>query len=224
MTKFTKISAIALLSLFLGACDKPATSSTAVTPEQIAESKATENGADDFKKYQIWQREQEQELNEVLRKTMQGADSKADEKTVQLALANAVSAQIEKIQESAKNLVLQDSEVQALKDKALEVMTLGVRLLTASNKAENNEEAQKEVILLSQELQIRAEEGQALESSLMQKYGIPVPAREEPEVAEPQIIAPAVESQQPQGPAPAEPAEEEEPYDPTLIEIPRAIK
>lgn len=205
MSKFTKISALALFSLFLTACDKPADKPATAAAKPEAAQVEQNTGAADFKKYQSWQSEQERLLNEAMHEVM--AQSKGDEKATQAAMAKVVAERLEHIRQAAQTLDIRDPEVNALKDKALEVMALGVQMLNESEKAGNDPEAQKALIALTQQLQKTAEEGAMIETALQQKYGAPAPAAVQPQ-PQPQPAsateAPALPAEQA---APAQPAQ-----------------
>lgn len=164
-----KFIGFTLFSFFLSACDKPS--------EQAVNKEPVITPADEFKMYKDWQRTQEQLLSEAMLNAME--EGKSNEN----AIAQAIGNQINHIRESANNLQIKDPEIIALKDKAIEVMDLGVQMLKASETAGTDLEKQKELIQLTQQLQKVAEEGQAMETILKEKYD-PQPIIQEPSPTE----------------------------------------
>lgn len=160
-----KLIAFTLFSIFLTACDKPT--------EQVLNKEPVITAADEFKIYKEWQRTQEQLLSEAMIKAMEEGKSNDN------AIAQAIGNQINHIRETANTLQIKDPEILALKDKAVEVMNLGVQMLKASELAGTDLEKQRELIQLTQQLQKVAEEGQAMEMALKEKYD-PQPAIQEP--------------------------------------------
>lgn len=191
MTKFTKISATALFALFLTACDKPAnkpaTEQAAATPAPAAQAQTeaakpaepvVDTGAEDYKKFQEWQQVQEKSIGNAINTEIEKLGEKSkDPAVVQDTMNKAILAQIENIQKSAATLDIKDAQVNALKDKALEAMALGAKMITENDKLAKNPtpDAHKAFGELQAQLDKIAAEGQKIEAELATKYG-PAPA------------------------------------------------
>lgn len=189
MNKFTKISAAALFSLFLTACDKPAekkaeapAQNTETTQTTAVESPNTETqaplsaeeiqGAEDFKKLVAWNSDQEKEIA-------------AEQSTLQQMLATQDKAQIEEafrkftlkvgnVIRSLEAVEIKNADVQKLKDKLKESLSLSSEVLSGSLSAMHSGEASAE---LQAELQAKAQqliqigtELETLQSELRQKF------------------------------------------------------
>ena len=174
MTKLTKISAIALLSVFLTACDKAADKPAQnVTTEQKAEAVKVDTGAQDYKAFREWQQAQERAINDVIKNEMEKLGEKAkDPKVAQEAMSKALLTQLEAIKQSASSLNINDEQVKALKEKSLEALTLGAQMMVEAEKVAKNPtpEAHKTFGELQAKLDKIANEGKAIESELMKKY------------------------------------------------------
>ncbi|WGE49649.1 lipoprotein Hlp [Actinobacillus equuli] len=181
MNKFTKISAAALFAFFLSACDKPA-NKTADTSATQTETKTTavDTGAQDYKKFQEWQQLQEKSIGEAINSAIEKLGDKAkDAALIQTTMNKAILEQIENIQKSAATLEIKDPQVKVLKDKSLEAMALGAKMIAENDKLAKNPtpEAHKAFGELQAQLDKIAMEGQKIEAELATKYGAaPAPA------------------------------------------------
>ena len=215
MKKFTALSTAALLAIFLTACDKPASQTTeAATPakETAAASTPTkeaaatpapakeatpapkaDTGEQDYKTFRQWKAEQELAINTASEEAMKKLGEQADPKVMQETLNKVLMEQIQAVKASAEKLDIQDEKVKALKDKTLEVLALGLKMMEATETVAKNptEESHKVLGELQTQLNKLANEGLALEAELTQKY--------EP--------APAQPAEQPAAQAPSAPAE-----------------
>lgn len=213
MSKLTKLSAAALLALCLTACDKPASKAPeaaqtqAAAPAQQAQAEAPKEAVNteaDFKKFQEWQHAQEQELQAVMAKAVSGLDGKAqkDQAQVQTAINKAILDQVEKIKQTAATLDLKDAQVNTLKEKALQAIDIGAKMMIEGEKAVKapSEETNKVLADLQAQLAQVAQEGQKIESELAAKYApapAPVPDPAQPAAPQAELAAPA----QPAAPA-----------------------
>lgn len=187
MKNAIKVSAFALFSLFLTACDKPATTAempkVEKAPQAQPEIVQTNTEAEDYKKFHEWQQIQEKALSDAITTSMEklGDSAKDKPEVVQETINKAVLAQIEQIQQSATLLEIRDPKVNSLKEKALEAMTLGAKMITESEKLAKNptEEAHKAFGELQAQLMNVAAEGQKIEAELAVKYA-PAPAEPTP--------------------------------------------
>lgn len=174
MTKLTKIGAIALLSIFLTACDKAADKPTQnVTTEQKTEAVKVDTGAQDYKAFREWQQTQERLINDAIRNEMEKLGDKAkDPKVVQEVMSKVLLAQLEIIKQNAISLNINDEQVKALKEKSLEALSLGSQMMIEIEKMAKNPtpEAHKAFGELQAKLDQIANEGKAIESELMKKY------------------------------------------------------
>lgn len=187
MTKLKTLSAIALLSALLTACDKVAEKVSATqaetTPVQTenviekvgAKTETAETGVQDYKLFRAWQKEQEQAIEKAIAAEVETLGDKAkDEKLLREAMNKALSTQAELIKQSAATLLITDEEVKLLKDKSLEALALGVQLMIESEKMA--EQPTEEVHKAFNELQLKldqiAQEGKAIEAELVKKYEI----------------------------------------------------
>nr|WP_314741467.1 lipoprotein Hlp [uncultured Haemophilus sp.] len=190
MTKLTKLSAIALLSAFLTACEKPAATNLPAKTETAAaqvenkveetkakvEEKAAEvvdTGAEDYKAFREWQKTQEQSIENAIATAVEKLGDKAkDEKLLRSAMNQALATQAELIKQSAEALQFNDAQVRLLKDKSLEALTLGTQLMAEGEKVaqQPTEDAHKIFSELQTKLDKVAQEGKAVEAELMKKY------------------------------------------------------
>ena len=124
---------------------------------------------------------------------MKKLGEQADPKVMQETLNKVLMEQIEAVKASAEKLDIQDEKVKALKEKTLEVLALGLKMMEATETVAKNptEESHKALGELQTQLNKLADEGLALEAELTQKY--------EP--------APAQPAEQPAAQAPSAPAE-----------------
>ncbi len=174
MTKLTKIGAVALLSIFLTACDKAADKPAQnVKTEQKAEAVKVDTGAQDYKAFREWQHAQERSINDAIKNEMEKLGDKAkDPKVAQEAMSKALLAQIEVIKQSATSLNITDDQVKALKEKSLEALSLGAQMMVEAEKVAQNPtpEAHKSFGDLQAKLDKIAHEGKAIEAELVKKY------------------------------------------------------
>ncbi|AKO45073.1 hypothetical protein [[Haemophilus] ducreyi] len=188
MTKFTKISAAALFALFLTACDKPANNPVETKPAATAATQPEadkkveakmDTGAEDYKKFQEWQQNQEKLIGEAINNELEklGEEKAKDETLVQDTVNNAILDQIEKIQQNAKSLEIKDEQIKVLKEKSLEAMALGAKMIKQNSELAKNPtpEAQKAFSELQVQLDKIAADGQTIEAELNKKYGISTP-------------------------------------------------
>lgn len=218
MKKFTALSTAALLAIFLTACDKPASKTTetatpaketaaastpakeaAATPapaKEAAPAPKADTGEQDYKTFRQWKAEQELAINTASEEAMKKLGEQADPKVMQETLNKVLMEQIQAVKASAEKLDIQDEKVKALKDKTLEVLALGLKMMEATETVAKNptEESHKALGELQTQLNKLADEGLALESELTQKYE-PAPAQ------------PAAPAEQPAAQAPSAPAE-----------------
>lgn len=217
MKKFTALSTAALLAIFLTACDKPvsktaetatpaketAAASTpakeAATPapaKEAAPAPKADTGEQDYKTFRQWKAEQERAINSASEEAMKKLGEQADPKVMQETLNKVLMEQIEAVKASAEKLDIQDEKVKALKDKTLEVLALGLKMMEATETVAKNptEESHKALGELQTQLNKLADEGLALEAELTQKYE-PAPAQ------------PAAPAEQPAAQAPSAPVE-----------------
>ena len=181
MNKFTTLGAAALFTLFLTACDKPATKAADTSATQTETKTATvDTGAQDYKKFQEWQQLQEKSIGDAINSAIEKLGDKAkDAALIQTTMNKAILEQIENIQKSAATLEITDPQVNALKDKALEAMALGAKMIDENDKLAKNPtpEAHKAFGELQTQLDKIATEGQKIEAELATKYGAaPSPA------------------------------------------------
>ncbi|MFA9499511.1 lipoprotein Hlp [Mannheimia sp. E30BD] len=201
MNTLSKISLSALFAVFLTACEKPTTEPSKQKPEQAQASevkkeevKSANTGAADYQIFRDWQDTQEKALNDAIQTATDGLTEKqkADPTVMQETVNKTLLAQLDSIKASAEALNIQNSEVKALKDKILEVLTLGTQMIIEGASMEKNPtpEAHKTFGKLQTKLNQLAEEGQTLENALRAKYA-PVPQPEvAPAEAKPQEAAP----------------------------------
>lgn len=194
MNTLTKIGLSAIFSLFLTACDQSNQNTTQKTePSQAVEVKKEEpkpidTGAQDYKTFREWQDAQEKALNDAIQAATDNLNDKqkADPAIMQDTVNKTLLAQLDTIKASAETLNIQNSEVKALKDKTLEVLSLGTQMIVeGANMAKNpTPEAHKAFGELQTKLNQLAEEGQKLEQELKAKYApepTPAPASTQPE-------------------------------------------
>ena len=207
MKKFTALSTAALLAIFLTACDKPVSktaetatpakeTAAASTPaaKEAAPAPKADTGEQDYKTFRQWKAEQELAINTASEEAMKKLGEQADPKVMQETLNKVLMEQIQAVKASAEKLDIQDEKVKALKDKTLEVLALGLKMMEATETVAKNptEESHKTLGELQTQLNKLADEGLALEAELTQKY--------EPAPAQP--AAPAAPAEQPAAEAP----------------------
>ena len=187
MTKLKTLSAIALLSVLLTACDQPTetTANVANTAPAVqtkmeqetlpsnqektevkAEEKSAEvvdAGVEDYKKFREWQKAQEQGIENAITTEVEKLGDKAkDEKLLRDAMNKALLAQADVI------------KLKQLKEKSLEALSLGIQLMTEGEKVvhQPTEESHKIFSELQAKLDQVAKEGKILEEELIKKYEI----------------------------------------------------
>ena len=197
MTKLKTLSAIALLSVLLTACDKPTETTvnvantapavqtkteqeTASSNQEKTEVKAEEKsaevvdtGAEDYKKFREWQKAQEQGIENAITSEVEKLGDKAkDEKLLRDVMNRALLAQADTIKQSADTLQITDEKVKQLKEKSLEALALGIQLMAEGEKVaqQPTEESHKIFSELQAKLDQVAKEGKALEAELIKKY------------------------------------------------------
>lgn len=187
MNNFTKISLSLLLSFFLTACDKAASQTGNQHLEQQTqdvdspknEAIKIDVGLQDYKTLIEWQSAQEKTLNDAIKNATNKltGKQKADPALMQETVNQTLLAQIENIKTSAEALNIQTSEIKMLKDKTIEVLTLGTQMIIEGAKMAKNPtpEAHKAFADLQTKLNQLAEEGQQLENQLKTKYAPPAP-------------------------------------------------
>ena len=212
MKKFTALSTAALLAIFLTACDKPASKTTetatpaketaaASTPateaatsapaKEAAPAPKADRGEQDYKTFRQWKAEQERAINSASEEAMKKLGEQADPKVMQETLNKVLMEQILAVKASAEKLDIQDEKVKALKDKTLEVLALGLKMMEATETVAKNptEESHKALGELQTQLNKLADEGLALEAELTQKYE-PAPAQPTAPAEQPAAEAP----------------------------------
>lgn len=216
MKKFTALSTAALLAIFLTACDKPASKTTetatpaketaaastpakeiaaiAATPapaKEAAPAPKADRGEQDYKTFRQWKAEQERAINSASEEAMKKLGEQADPKVMQETLNKVLMEQIQAVKASAEKLDIQDEKVKALKDKTLEVLALGLKMMEATETVAKNptEESHKVLGELQTQLNKLADEGLALEAELTQKYE-PAPAQPAAPAEQPAAEAP----------------------------------
>lgn len=191
MNPLSKIGLAALFSLILTACDKPKTTEPAPAPTQTeekatsapqetktetvkTEAQPTDTGAEDYKMLTEWQNTQEKALSDAMEKAVAQLNDKqkADPALVQESINKTLLSQLDSIKVSAESLNIQNAEVKALKDKTIEVLTLGAQMIVEGSAMEKNPtpEAHKAFGELQTKLNQLANEGQQLENALKAKY------------------------------------------------------
>ena len=172
------------------------TKEAAATPapaKEAAPAPKADTGEQDYKTFRQWKAEQELAINTASEEAMKKLGEQADPKVMQETLNKVLMEQIQAVKASAEKLDIQDEKVKALKDKTLEVLALGLKMMEATETVAKNptEESHKVLGELQTQLNKLANEGLALEAELTQKY--------EP--------APAQPAEQPAAQAPSAPAE-----------------
>lgn len=199
MTKLKTLSAIALLSVLLTACDQPTETTanvantapavqtkmeqeTLLSNQEKTEVKAEEKsaevvdaGVEDYKKFREWQKAQEQGIENAITTEVEKLGDKAkDEKLLRDTMNRALLSQANVIKQSADTLQIADEKVKQLKEKSLEALSLGIQLMTEGEKVvhQPTEESHKIFSELQAKLDQVAKEGKTLEEELIKKYEI----------------------------------------------------
>lgn len=178
MNKFTKISAAALLTLFLAACDKPVTNATAEAPKaeqtaqpaQAAAVAADPQGVEDFKKLLEWNKSQEQALGnlheELQQRIVTGEKAKIEEGFKLLV------AKIDEVSKSLDGLEVKNAEVSAFKEKIKQNFSLSKDLAASyvTSMVNPTDENQKLVQEKSQVIIKAGQELQMMQNQLQSKF------------------------------------------------------
>ena len=143
MNKFTKISATALLALFLTACDKPADKAPEAKPEAAqtqttTEVKTEENKVSninveeaDYKKLVEWNKAQEQvqlDAQQKLQQNLVAAVQEKDDKKVKEAI-NTFNQSMAGTIASLDALELKSESIKTVKEQTKKVLNLATALL-----------------------------------------------------------------------------------------------
>ncbi|QBQ64465.1 lipoprotein HlpB [Actinobacillus indolicus] len=192
MNKFTKISAAALLTVFLAACDKPAPAKPAEAPKAEAAAQAPAapkaetpapaaeapkadaaqaQGVEDFKKLVEWNQAQEKALassQAELQQTLATQDKAKIEEGLK-----AFTIKVADVLKSLDALEIKNADVLAFKAKTKETLELSNDLIAESVKVMANPtpEAQKLIQEKSQKLMESGNALQKLQAELQQKFG-----------------------------------------------------
>lgn len=188
MNKFTKISAAALLTVFLAACDKPAPAKPAEAPKTEATAPAAEapkaetpvapsvdatqaQGVVDFKKLVEWNQAQEKALA-GFQAELQQTLATQDKAKIEEAL-KTFTTKVADVLKSLDALDVKNVDVVAFKAKTKETLELSNDLIAESVKVMANPtaEAQKLIQEKSQKLMATGTELQKLQAELQQKFG-----------------------------------------------------
>ncbi len=180
MNKFTKISAAALLTVFLAACDKPAPAKPAEAPKAETSAPAAEapkvdaaqaQGVEDFKKLVEWNQAQEKALASSQAELQQTLATQ-DKAKIEEAL-KTFTTKVADVLKSLDALDVKNADAVAFKAKTKETLELSNDLIAESVKVMANPtpEAQKLIQDKSQKLMATGAELQKLQAELQQKFG-----------------------------------------------------
>ncbi|HGO5815193.1 TPA: lipoprotein HlpB [Mannheimia haemolytica] len=192
MNKLTKISATALVALFLAACDKPAQKAPAAEPAKTTEAAPattapaaeaakpaqttvttteTEAAKADYQKLVAW--------NDAQDKSMQAAQAELqqklatqDPKQIQEGLT-AFNSKVEETVKSLDAIEVSDAQIKTFKEKTKSVLTLSSEVLSDQVKAISNpnDEALKQAVQKKAETLMQANtELQKLSNELQQRF------------------------------------------------------
>ncbi|KAE9537081.1 hypothetical protein A1D25_02805 [Ursidibacter arcticus] len=197
MNKFTKISTTALFAIFLAACDKPVEKKTEITSSQpeatqaakvedkkaeqifVVEAQKTEQalaidsqGVEDYRKLEVWNAAQEKEMA-ALRTELQQKIATQDKAQIRSAFTQ-FTAKVSDILKSLDAVEIKNTEVQQLKEKLKESLSLSHELLSSAVNvmvSENpSEELQNEMKAKTDKLMQVSTELQAIQTELQQKF------------------------------------------------------
>lgn len=160
MNKFTKISATALVALFLAACDKPAPAPTAAAteaasattpavetakPAETTVAAPSEAAKADYQKLTAWNAEQEKSMQAAQVELQQKLASQ-DAQQMQEGLI-AFNKKVEDTLKSLDTLDISDAQLKELKEKSKAALTLSSEVLSEQVKVLSNptEEALKQL-------------------------------------------------------------------------------
>ncbi|VTU07990.1 lipoprotein HlpB [Actinobacillus indolicus] len=193
MNKFTKISAAALLTVFLAACDKPAPAKPAEAPKAEAAAQAPAaapkaetpapaaeapkadaaqaQGVEDFKKLVEWNQAQEKALASSQAELQQTLATQ-DKAKIEEAL-KTFTTKVTDVLKSLDTLEIKNADVLAFKAKTKETLELSNDLIAESVKVMANPtpDAQKLIQEKSQKLMESGSALQKLQVELQQKFG-----------------------------------------------------
>lgn len=170
MNKLTKVTFIALFSLFLSGCDK--------FNELVGSPSATEvaaQGAEEFKTMLEWNATQEKGLVAVQQSLQQRVET-GEKAQIEEGL-NIFRAQIDEVIKSLDNLTIKNPQVAEFKEKTKQTLILSNDLISESVKviANPTPEAQQVIQQKSQNLIQVGQELQQIQLQLQQKF-MPTPA------------------------------------------------
>lgn len=176
MTKFTKISLAALFSIFLSACDKPATDTATKTEAaqssvaKTADTPADAQGVADFEKLLAWKSAQETALNQAQNDLQQGIKSQ-DQSKIDEGF-KAFQAQVADVLKSLDELNVTNPDVVAFKAKTKESLVLSNELISTwvNAAAQPSPEVQKLVQEKAQKLIELGAELQQTQLELQKKF------------------------------------------------------
>lgn len=191
MNKFTKLSAVALFSLFLTACDKPAEAPKANEPASQATQAAAEQpaaqapaaepaaaatatAAEELKKLMAWGQKQQAEMLKLQGDLQQKL---ATQDAAQIIEAGKTfEAKFAEIQKELEAMETKDKDVNTLRLKMYSTMTLSSQLITDAVKMASDPASaaslQAEIQRKTAALQQLAADVQKTSVELMQKLGV----------------------------------------------------
>lgn len=189
MNKFTKLSAVALFSLFLTACDKPAEAPKANEPapqatqaaaEQpaaqapAAETASTETAAEELKKLMAWGQKQQAEMLKLQSELQQKLATQDASQIIEAG--KTFEAKFAEIQKELEAMETKDKDVNTLRLKMYSTMTLSSQLITDAVKMASDPASaaslQAEIQRKTAALQQLAADVQKTSVELMQKLGV----------------------------------------------------
>lgn len=187
MNKFTKLSAVALFSLFLTACDKPAEAqkanepapqATQATAEQSApQAPAAEpaaTGAEELKKLMAWGQKQQAEMLKLQGDLQQKLATQDASQIIEAG--KTFEAKFAEIQKELEAMETKDKDVNTLRLKMYSTMTLSSQLITDAVKMASDPASaaslQAEIQRKTAALQQLSADVQKTSVELMQKLGV----------------------------------------------------
>ncbi|TLU75683.1 lipoprotein HlpB [Mannheimia varigena] len=172
MNKFTKISATALVALFLAACEKPAQKTAETAPAATTETQAATTAAKaDYQKLVAWNAEQEASMAAAQAELQQKLATQ-DAKQMQDGLS-AFSKKVEDTVKSLDAVEVSDTQLKEFKEKTKSVLTLSNEVISEQVKALSNpnDEAAKQALQQKTQTLINAgNELQQLNVALQQRF------------------------------------------------------
>ncbi|QLB40338.1 lipoprotein HlpB [Mannheimia pernigra] len=147
MNKFTKISATALVALFLAACDKPSQNSASVTTsttETTQVATPSEAAKADYQKLIAWNAEQDNTMKSAQAELQQKLATQ-DPKQMQEGL-NEFNKKVEDTIKSLEKVEVSDAQLKQFKEKTKSVLTLSSEVINEQVKviSNPNDEAAKQ--------------------------------------------------------------------------------